>query len=256
MGALEIILIIAGIAVLGLSFFIPTGEKNLDFETKKLIRKEVETAVNSELGNIHKRMEEMTDESINNAMEKTERSLERISNEKIIAVNDFSESVLNEIDKSHKEAVFLYDMLNDKHKDIKNTITKVEQQVKRAKDLEESEKEVKTPETKSSKKNKKDAKTSEKASSLAEIAPIEAALVDSAAAQEIKKEMDFKQLHLTKVDNEKIIDKPNLENISDREKILAMHHDGKSDIEIAIALGRGIGEVKLVIELFEGVKNE
>ncbi len=55
-------------------------------------------------------------------MNNTERELSKVSNEKIMAVSEYSDTVLAEIDKNHKEAMFLYDMLNDKHKDIGRTI--------------------------------------------------------------------------------------------------------------------------------------
>lgn len=229
MGVLEIILLIAGIIIVVLSFILPTENKTLDYETKKVIRKEIEAAVGAEMENIRQRMEEVTDESMAYAMEKTERSLERISNEKIMAVNDFSETVLSEIDKSHKEAVFLYDMLNDKHKAIKNTVTEIEQQVKRVKDL--------CPE------EKKDEKSE---------------VVDRESDPPVKtekRETEFKELTLPKADKERILEKPKIQEISDKDKILAMHNEGMSDIEIAIVMGCGIGEVKLVIELFEGTKS-
>ena len=34
----------------------------------------------------------------------------------------------------------------------------------------------------------------------------------------------------------------------------ALHNEGKSNVEIAKALGLGVGEVKLVIDLFKGQK--
>ena len=43
----------------------------------------------------------------------------------------------------------------------------------------------------------------------------------------------------------------NLANSNDR--ILALHKEGKSNMAIAKELGLGIGEVKLVIDLFEGI---
>lgn len=57
------------------------------------------------------------------SMEKTERVMEKTSNEKIMAINEFSNTVLEQIGKNHKEAVFLYDMLNDKHDKLKNTVS-------------------------------------------------------------------------------------------------------------------------------------
>ena len=38
---------------------------------------------------------------------------------------------------------------------------------------------------------------------------------------------------------------------SNKEKILTLHQEGKSNMAIAKSLGLGIGEVKLIIDLFE-----
>ena len=40
---------------------------------------------------------------------------------------------------------------------------------------------------------------------------------------------------------------------NNNDRILALHKEGKSNMAIAKELGLGIGEVKLVIDLFEGI---
>ena len=44
---------------------------------------------------------------------------------------------------------------------------------------------------------------------------------------------------------------PNSDIGSDKSKILDLHKEGKSNMAIAQSLGLGIGEVKLIIDLFE-----
>ena len=41
-------------------------------------------------------------------------------------------------------------------------------------------------------------------------------------------------------------------NGNNKEKILQLHKEGKSQVDIARELGLGVGEVKLVIGLFDG----
>ena len=74
------------------------------------------------------------EETSEDVVEKAERSLERLTNEKIMAVNEYSDTVLQEIHKNHEEAMFLYDMLNNKHANIKDTVSKVDKAVKAAED--------------------------------------------------------------------------------------------------------------------------
>ena len=41
--------------------------------------------------------------------------------------------------------------------------------------------------------------------------------------------------------------------MNSNDRILSLHKEGKSNMAIAKELGLGIGEVKLVIDLFEGI---
>lgn len=51
-----------------------------------------------------------------------------------MAVSEYSDTVLQEIHKNHEEAMFLYDMLNNKHANIKDTVSKMDKAVKAAED--------------------------------------------------------------------------------------------------------------------------
>ena len=106
------VLLALGVAVFVLSFVIPAKteeEKATEFSEeliKDMVGKEVEEAKSH--------LNDIVDETVTYAMEKTERSIDRLTNEKIMAVDEYSETVLKQINDNHQEAVFLYDMLNDK----------------------------------------------------------------------------------------------------------------------------------------------
>ena len=123
MTVLEIILLIAGAAVFALSFILPSKKQEASDEVRAMIEEEVKKKVTEEIEGIKKHVDGVVDEAVEYAQEKTERSLERISNEKIMAVNEYSDTVLEEINKNHKEVLFLYDMLNDKHDSLVNAVS-------------------------------------------------------------------------------------------------------------------------------------
>lgn len=123
MTVLEIILLIAGAAVFALSFILPSKKQEASDEVRAMIEEEVKKKVTEEIEGIKKHVDGVVDEAVEYAQEKTERSLERISNEKIMAVNEYSDTVLEEINKNHKEVMFLYDMLNDKHDSLVNAVS-------------------------------------------------------------------------------------------------------------------------------------
>ena len=122
MGATEIILIVIGIVVFLLGYLMPARKKDIDEEVKLISEDEIRKMVSGEMGHVKDRIDDIVEETVSYSMEKTERAMERLTNEKIMAINEYSDTVLEEINKNHKEVVFLYDMLNDKHDNLMTTV--------------------------------------------------------------------------------------------------------------------------------------
>ena len=122
MSATEIILIVIGVLIFLLGYLMPARKKDLDEEVQLISEDEVRRMVDDEAEHVKERVEDIVDETINYSIERAERAMERVSNEKIMAINEYSDTVLEEINKNHKEVVFLYDMLNDKHDNLMTTI--------------------------------------------------------------------------------------------------------------------------------------
>ncbi len=118
MSATEIILIVIGVAVFLLGYLMPARKKDLDEEVQLISEDEVRKMVAGEVEHVKERISDIVDETVNYSIEKAERAMERVTNEKIMAINEYSDTVLEEINKNHKEVVFLYDMLNDKHDNL------------------------------------------------------------------------------------------------------------------------------------------
>ena len=130
MGMLETILLVSGAIVFILSFVIPVKKEQLNEETKTLAQEEIRELVSREVEQVKSKMDEMSEEACQERIDKAQRSMERISNEKIMAVNEYSDTVLSEIQKNHQEVVFLYDMLNDKQSSLKDTIHEADKNIK------------------------------------------------------------------------------------------------------------------------------
>ena len=128
---MEVALLIFGAGALAASFIIPA--KNETQDTVQQVDEElIRSMIEKEMGDAKDRVSEVVDETLDYAVEKTERSCERISNEKIMAISEYSETVLADINKSHQEVMFLYDMLNDKHNNLKETVKHVDKTAKEA----------------------------------------------------------------------------------------------------------------------------
>lgn len=126
----EIVLLVAGGIIFILSFLIPDKKGEVSEQSRELVQEEIADMVSREMESIRGHVDGVVEEAVTYAIEKTERSLERLSNEKIMAVNEYSDTVLSEIHKNHEEAMFLYDMLNSKHTNLKDTVAAVNRTVK------------------------------------------------------------------------------------------------------------------------------
>lgn len=131
MNWMEVMLLIFGAGALVTSFIIPKKSENEDV-AQQVDEELIRSIIEKEMADAKDRVAEVVDETLDYAVEKTERSCERISNEKIMAINEYSETVLADINKSHQEVMFLYDMLNDKHNNLKETVKHVDKTAREA----------------------------------------------------------------------------------------------------------------------------
>ena len=221
MSSTEIILLVAGAVVFVLSFLLPAKKEENSQETKKLAKEEIKALVSQELESVRGHVDDVVEEAVGYAMEKTERSLERLSNEKIMAVNEYSDTVLKEIHKNHEEVMFLYDMLNDKHTNLKNTVTEVNKTVKEAEATVNTFQMLNT----------------EPAAVVAK-EPVK----EEEPENKLKDGMDIS-----------FMPEPEEEGLNSNERILELYRQGKSKVAIAKELGLGVGEVKLVIDLYKNL---
>ncbi len=128
----EIVLIVAGFAAIILGYLLPAG-KEMDEEDKMLMEREIRELVRREVEDQKETIENMVDNTVDNSLDRTERAMERISNEKLSAINEYSDTVINDIHKNHDEVMFMYDMLNDKHKNLTNVVSEVAKKTDEAK---------------------------------------------------------------------------------------------------------------------------
>lgn len=120
MVATEIFLIAAGVICVVVSVVMSFGDDKENVESSA--KSELTQA---QLDMVKHQVDEVIKQQISGLSEKTEAALDKISNTKILEMNEYAESVLGEINRNHNEAVFLYDMLNEKSKEVKTTVKDV-----------------------------------------------------------------------------------------------------------------------------------
>lgn len=264
MTPIEIALLVIGVIIFVVSFFIPDNSdvsKKVDREKEQL---EIRRMLERELDSMKLRVNEATDETVQYSMEKTERSLEKVCNEKIMAVHEYADTIMEEINKSHKEVMFLYDMLNDKQIDLKNTVRKAEATVKEVESISQPVVTSVIQPTVESVVHplvqpvvppvvQHDVQPAVQPAEPEEIGMPKLSPLFSRIAKQVEKELEDDALF---VKTEPISGEPaNLnqaETTNHNQRILSMFRQGLSNVEIARELNIGVGEVKLVIDLFNG----
>lgn len=281
MGTLEIVLLAAGAVIFIVSFCIPVKEEKLKEETRNLAAKEVKSLVAEELETVRGRLSELSEEEVKEQIARSERTMERISNEKIMAVNEYADTVLEEINKNHQEVVFLYDMLKNKKQSLSETYDETD------KHLQKLLQQVQDCEITVREKLKEVSEKMAEFEAMKQQAPQQEAVI-LPAQPEAAADGEFQSLMPEKIEAvpkkrtrpKKVINKPKAETPAEvsypmdkrdvalllsgaiegeeaannsNNRILELHKAGKSNMAIARELGLGIGEVQLVIDLYEGI---
>lgn len=268
MTGIEITLLLVGIVFMIGSFLITeklsSSELNKvselsENEIKKILTKELEDAQQG----IDERLGAAIEQGIEQSIGQVDRALEKETNEKIMAISDFSDTVMENMNKTHNEIMFLYSMLNDKHasmtqstEDIQALISKWESQKEKYEaELAEAAADFELW------MNRKEAealeKIAEKLTVLEEIeekleAAAEAAVMAAESAKEPEPEEVYAQpeeMIIEPVEEEIVAETPKAK-ANHNALILELHKAGMSDVEIAKELGLGMGEVRLVLGLF------
>lgn len=157
---------------------------------------------------------------IDDKIEEMEIKLDKLTTEKIMAMGDYSDDIQEKITQNHDEVMFLYNMLNDKEEVLKNTIRDIEalkSSVKKMAVVGEVAKDVAVRE-----------EINDKADKVSDVA------VTASLEPETQKKKSVRKREMS----------------NNNQMILKLYSQGKTNIEIAKELGLGIGEVRLVIDLF------
>lgn len=275
MAGMEIFLIIIGVtAIIGSFIFEKTLEKNDNTNennsgvTEAMLEEQVSKAV---------------DHILDDRIEETEAKMDKLSNEKIMAVGDYSDNVLKEIDKNHDEVMFLYSMLNEKEKEVKNAVNDVEN-IKRSinviADNEKADKADKSETFANNQINNNIKNTRVSRETISDVSDMKDELL-TLQGKKAEETMEINNVSIKDNNNSNLTISTAKDNRDKTEKnfnlntdkknkgvaiahkdvkknnnnkILELYSKGMSNIDIAKKLNLGIGEVRLVIDLYRNKK--
>ena len=233
-GVAWILLLIGVVFMIG-SFFVTEKLSPSELnQIAELSEEELKRIIDRGLKNAETRIEDAIDEQVDLSSEKVDRSLEKVTNDKIMAISEYSDTVIESMNKTHNEIMFLYSMLNDKHTELTGMAADLQRLAADVRSLEE-----KAPLTAPQAAPERAAAVS--AASAVTLVPVEKADTtgrETAAAPAEQKE-EMPETEETKQEGL-------------HAEILKLKKLGMTEVQIAKKLGIGIGEVRLVNGLYRG----
>ena len=233
-GVAWLLLLIGVVFMIG-SFFVTEKLSPSELnQIAELSEEELKRIIDRGLKNAETRIEDAIDEQVDQSSEKVDRSLEKVTNDKIMAISEYSDTVIESMNKTHNEIMFLYSMLNDKHTELTGMAADLQRLAADVRSLEE-----KAPLTAPQAAPERAAAVS--AVSAVTPVPVETADTterDTAAAPAEQKE-EMPETEETKQEGL-------------HAEILKLKKLGMTEVQIAKKLGIGIGEVRLVNGLYRG----
>lgn len=278
----EIIILAAGLVFFIASFFLKGksgATETVDVNAE--IRKIKEAAVLHEK-EVQDRVRSYVENECETAVADVQDRLSKISNDKIIAIDEYASQVLERIENNNQAVVFLYDMLQKKDDEMKSTMNKMEQTRRENRELFNRLEELKQAKARVSSRNAAKAGANPAArpvENMAGMSPLaereENRGKGSVPTTEFERQtaMHGEKLYGTKeqlghtqagplseaialrqeAEKEGLPEPDHLiasQEESRRKHILALYQEHKSVKEISKLLSMGQGEVKLIIDLY------
>lgn len=214
----EIVLIILGVVAFAASFFVTErlSQKDLD-QITLMSEAELKRISENQIKEVKVQVENSVEEIIDESLEITKRGLERETNKKIMAVSEYSDTVMDQMNKTHNEIMFLYTMLNDKQAETADMVSDLQKITKQFREIDIE--------------NVSNVITNQSEKLVEQMALMENSQTE--VVVETKEPVVKEEPHLNK-----------------NEQILLLHKEGKDEVEIAKALDCGLGVVRLVLGLY------
>lgn len=274
---MNILLVVVGLVVVFISYFI--SETFLEKREKEEKTEPIDTQAyakkiwNQNQEQWSKDAKEMVNETVEMELNRVDNELRHISNEKIMAVSEFSDQLLEKIEQNHKEVVFLYDMLNEKENEMKEFVQEIDKSKVVLEELanKELEKQKMLQHKRIQKELEKQLQKQEELE-REKIELMQSGMIPKKPEESLHvttqvSALEKLQENQSEAQNEpqetvvqpEEVETPQSDPIANtmldgnqNQVILDLYNEGKSIMEIAKVLGKGQGEVKLVIDLFQG----
>ncbi|MBQ9631864.1 MAG: hypothetical protein IJV04_02970 [Lachnospiraceae bacterium] len=271
MTGLEIALLLVGVLFFIGSFFFVEKLSSSDLETiQKMSEREVNILLEKQLASASDKIDRTLEGKFNESLNRFDRETNRRTTEEIFSISEHADTVSDSIEKKlekmkeelkavddiQKKMAFTYTMLDDKQK----TVAELE---KEARVLESNLRNMKQSVEDAIERLYAEQKIRVETVQRAQIEAVPAVsqvveeppAVEDAVMEVVETEPVFAGISLSQVPAEPVVSDTTAArqegsgNVNER--ILAMHREGFSDVDIARTLSKGVGEIRLVLGLYE-----
>lgn len=252
---LEIVMIVIGLAAIIFSVKMAG-----DSEELQEVSKEGSSSAMKKVEEDYQRLQQETEKKNDEILLGTEDKLNHIANEKIMGLSEYSDQILDKMEKNHAEVVFLYNMLNEKQEEIRQLIQEADilradlrdEMAKSYQQAQEEQEPVREEERNQTQAGSLEKLTEYWEPEVQESVDLEKASVYDEEIARIEREEKIDQLEQQFFRKEMTEQGGDIqETLNHNDEIMELHQKGHSVLEISKMLSLGQGEVKFVIDLHQ-----
>lgn len=262
MTAIEVALLLIGVVFIIGSFFIieklsPTELSRMS----ELSEDELRIVMDRELAAAGAKIADVVDQTVDLSIDQIQRRMEKDTNEKIMAISEYSDLAMEQLKKFNNEVTFLYSMLGDKHTELNESIAQLNDLMNECQTVQaqmalmlqqlQPKQAQKQPVQRPQAPKRQDQKRTPQ---QAQHKYPDQEKVSEELKQTIEEPEQPPQQEPVEVQQEAVANETASEDnsVSVREEILKRYRSGQDMKDIARDLSLGFGEVKLIVELYKG----
>ena len=239
MTAIEVALLLIGVVfIIGSFFMIEKLSPTELSRVAELSEDELRIVMDRELETAGAKISDMADQTVDLSINQIQRKMEKDTNEKIMAISEYSDSVMEKLQKINNEVTFLYSMLGDKHTELNESMAQLNDLIL----------ECQAAQTQTTAALQQYRELQRSSAQDMESAETENGSEETERSRQPENSVSPSESELVGADGEE-----NSTNV--REAILERYRLGEELKDIARDLGLGYGEVKLIVELYKGEEN-
>lgn len=261
MTAIEIALLLIGVVFIIGSFFIieKLSPEELS-RVSELSEDELRIVMDRELATAGAKISDVVDQTVDLSINQIQRRMEKDTNEKIMAISEYSDLAMEQLKKFNNEVTFLYSMLGDKHTELNESIAQLNDLMNACQTVQaqmaSTLRQLQPSKPVQQRQEQKRQLQQQPVQQVQRQYP-EQETISEEPERRIEEPKRLPQQETVEVQQEEEFAETAAEgrSMSVREEILERYRSGEDMKDIARDLSLGFGEVKLIVELYKGDGN-